>query len=152
MINILSQVKWLVQRKSEIYTHYYLSNLIRPIKSSNVFIIYLHKNNNKHFHFSDKRNKNLNLIPCDVTLQHPSKWRRAKFLMTSHCVNMFSRARKCIYLVKLPFFNAENVIKAKSPKRQMKWVVILVIRVNVLYRSDCGSPSGAGFYACHGEW
>ena len=60
-------------------------DMIRPIRSSylsnDVFIIYLHKNNNKHFHFSDKHNKYLKLIPCDVTFQH----RSAKFLMTSHC-------------------------------------------------------------------
>ena len=31
------------------------------------------KNNNKHFHFSDKRNINIKLIQCDVTLQHSSK-------------------------------------------------------------------------------
>ena len=57
--------------------------------------------------------------------------------MTSHCVNVFSRGGKCIYLVKFLFFNAEKVIKANRHRGGCETLIC----------SDCGSPSGAVFYA-----
>ena len=38
-----------------------------------VMMFLLHKNSNKNFSFSDKPNKIIKLIPCDMTLQSRSK-------------------------------------------------------------------------------
>ena len=106
------------------------------------------KNNNKHFSTSDKLNKIIKLILCDATLQRRNKYIVPSFWWHKLCKHV--RAEEENAFIVFNSFSLRKNNKGSSLKRQLEWVVILVINIAIaqIVIPIQSLPSGAGFYAC----
>ena len=76
-----------------------------------MFLLYTYIKTTTNSHFSDKRNENLKLIPCDVRLQTVANNVVPNFDDVTLCKHV-QQSKKLHLSCLILFFNAEKVIKA----------------------------------------